>query len=170
MIAIVEGLLLLASVRLQDAPQEPVEMLPVFVEAEARLLNLIETHSAIIKRPSNLPTITAYAPWIEEVWVNYLSNAIKYGGAPPHIEVGYTVQGNNMVTFWVQDNGAGLTPAEIGQLFIPFKRIRHAPHAEGHGLGLSIVHRIITKLGGDVGVESTTGRGSRFYFTLPLAP
>ena len=74
-----------------------------------------------------------------------------------------------MIRFWVQDNGVGLQPEAHARLFTEFTRL--APdRAAGHGLGLTIVQRIITKLGGKVGVESTPGQGCRFYFTLPAAP
>jgi signal transduction histidine kinase len=70
-----------------------------------------------------------------------------------------------MVHFWVRDNGAGLTTEEQARLFTPFERL-HQARAEGHGLGLSIVRRIVEKLDGQVGVESQVGQGSVFWFTL----
>jgi signal transduction histidine kinase len=73
-----------------------------------------------------------------------------------------------MVCFWVRDNGAGLTAEEQSRLFTPFARLDQV-RAKGHGLGLSIVRRIVEKLGGQVGVESEVGRGSVFSFTLPAA-
>ena len=68
-------------------------------------------------------------------------------------------------------NGRGLTPEQCARLFVPFERLEQA-RVEGHGLGLSIVQRIVTKLGGQVGVESegVPGRGSTFYFTLAPGP
>ena len=74
-----------------------------------------------------------------------------------------------MIRFWVRDNGPGLTPEEQARLFAPFERL-HRGRAEGHGLGLSIVRRIVEKLGGQAGVESEPGQGSLFFFTLPAAP
>ncbi len=71
-----------------------------------------------------------------------------------------------MIRFWVRDNGHGLTLDEQERLFTPFERL-HQVRVEGHGLGLSIVRRIVEKLGGQVGVESVVGQGSVFYFTLP---
>ena len=70
------------------------------------------------------------------------------------------------VRFWVRDNGPGLTPEAQVSLFTPFTRL-HQVRTEGHGLGLSIVQRIVEKLGGEVGIESQVGEGSLFYFTLP---
>jgi len=78
-------------------------------------------------------------------------------------------QDENTVRFWVRDNGAGLRPEEQAQLFMPFERLRQG-HMQGHGLGLSIVRRIVEKLGGQVGVQSETGAGCTFWFTLPGAP
>ena len=101
-------------------------------------------------------------------WNNSLSNAIKYGGEPPRVELGATSRAEGMVSYWVQDNGRGLTREEQARLFIPFTRLNQVS-ADGQGLGLSIVQRIVTKLGGQVGVESKgiPGHGSRFSFTLP---
>jgi two-component system sensor histidine kinase/response regulator len=72
------------------------------------------------------------------------------------------------VRFWVRDNGAGLTYEEQVRLFAPFTQLDQV-RAKGHGLGLSIVLRIVERLGGQVGVESedVPGQGSTFYFTLP---
>jgi signal transduction histidine kinase len=66
----------------------------------------------------------------------------------------------------VRDNGPGLTPEEQARLFTPFTRLEQV-RAKGHGLGLSIVRRIVEKLGGQVGVESEVGQSSTFSFTLP---
>ena len=74
-----------------------------------------------------------------------------------------------MVRFWVRDNGPGLTRAEQRRLFTPFTRLDQA-RARGHGLGLSIVRRIVEKLGGQVEVESEVGQGSVFTFRLPGVP
>ena len=102
------------------------------------------------------------------MWANYLSNAIKYGGAPAIITLGAGPAEPGFVRFWVRDNGPGLSMDQQSQLFTPFTRL-HTDRADGQGLGLSIVQRIIEKLGGSVGVESIPGQGSTFYFTLPAA-
>ncbi|EDN65587.1 histidine kinase [Beggiatoa sp. PS] len=82
------------------------------------------------------------------------------------MELGATPLDNGYIRFWIHDNGQGLTKDEQNNLFIPFTRISQA-RIEGHGLGLSIVQRIIEKCGGQVGVESQVAQGSTFYFTLP---
>ena len=108
-----------------------------------------------------------HAPWVEEVWVNYISNAIKYGGQPPRVELGADVLADGAVRLWVADNGAGLPPDVHARLFTPFSRLDQI-RARGHGLGLSIVRRIVEKMGGQVGVQSGAAGtiGCRFYFTL----
>ena len=82
------------------------------------------------------------------------------------MELGATpVEGAQDIRFWVRDNGDGLTEEEHAKLFEPFSRVESA-RTEGHGLGLSIVKRIVTRLGGEVSLESTPGEGSVFSFTL----
>ena len=100
------------------------------------------------------------------MWVNYLSNGIKYGGRPPRVELGATVQPDGMVRFWVRDNGPGILLEEQARLFTLFTRLDQV-QVKGHGLGLSIARRIVEKLGGQVGTESEIGQGSVFSFTLP---
>ncbi len=166
--SIIDELLLLASVRSQEVNVSPLAMAEIFSQAQERLSSLIENHRASISSPYTWPAALGYAPWIEEVWVNYLSNAIKYGGEPPEIDVGATLQANEMVRFWIRDNGRGISVKAQTGLFVPFKRLEQAK-IEGHGLGLSIVRRIVEKLGGEVGVNSKPGQGSTFMFTLPGA-
>ena len=114
------------------------------------------------------PRALGHAAWVEEVWANYLSNAIKYGGQPPRVMLGAEPQQDGMVRYWVRDNGPGLAPEDQARLFTPFTRLDQV-RVKGHGLGLSIVRRIVEKLGGQVGVESQLGQGSTFFFILPAA-
>jgi len=164
---IIDELLLLASVRqMEEVELGPLDMAGIVAEAQRRLTYLIEEHQAEIILPESWPVALGYGPWVEEVWANYLSNAIQYGGRPPRVELGATVQADGRVCFWVRDNGPGLTPEEQARLFTPFTRLDQV-RAKGHGLGLSIVQRIVKKLDGQVGVESQVGQGSVFTFTLP---
>jgi two-component system, sensor histidine kinase and response regulator len=167
---IVDELLVLAGVGRQTVQPKPVEMDAVVQEALGRVENLVQKTKAQIDRPSTWPTALGHAPWIAEVWTNYLSNAMKYGGNPPGVRLGAdAMPERTCVRFWVQDNGPGLTAEQQGQLFKQFSRMNET-RASGHGLGLSIVRRITEKLGGSAGVESQPGAGSRFWFELPIAP
>ncbi|MGC9356941.1 MAG: sensor histidine kinase [Anaerolineae bacterium] len=164
---IVDELLLLATVRkMDDIPIVPLDMGAIVAAAQERLADTITEYEAEMVLPATWPTACGYAPWIEEVWANYLSNAIKYGGRPPRIVLGATKTNNAHISFWVQDNGVGLTEEECARLFTPFTRLDQVS-VKGHGLGLSIVRRIVERLGGEVYMESEVGVGSRFSFTLP---
>jgi PAS domain S-box-containing protein len=167
---IIDELLLLAGVREMEVQFEPLDMASIVNEAQARLAHMIEEHQAQIITPPNFrwPVALGYAPWVEEVWVNYLSNGIKYGGQPPRLRLGARVLPNGKARFWIQDNGPGLTAKDQAQLFTPFTQLDKI-RANGHGLGLSIVRRIVKRLDGEVGVVSKVGTGSIFTFTLPLA-
>jgi two-component system sensor histidine kinase/response regulator len=165
---IIEALLLLASVRKEEVDLKPLNMAHIVTEAQSRLAYMIRQYQAEIILPAGWPTALGYGPWIEEVWVNYLSNGIKYGGQPPRLELGATSQADGMLQFWVRDNGDGLMPEDQARVFVPFTRLDQ-DRADGHGLGLSIVQRIVEKLGGEVDVKSdgVPGQGSVFSFTLP---
>jgi PAS domain S-box-containing protein len=163
--SIIEELLLLAGVRKTDVERVPVEMTAVVSGALQRLSHMTAEYSPEVVRPDAWPVALGHGPWIEEVWANYLSNAMKYGGQPPRLELGAETVGDK-VRFWVFDNGPGLTPEQQAQLFTPFTRL-HQVRATGQGLGLSIVRRIMEKLGGEAWVEAEPGKGSRFGFTLP---
>jgi signal transduction histidine kinase len=116
-----------------------------------------------------LPDAIGHAEWVRRVWVNYLSNAVKYGGHPPVIAIGGKREGG-CVRYWVRDNGPGLTVEEQAQLFRSFTRLDRHQGITGTGLGLSMVRVIVAKMGGEVGMESSPDYGSTFYFTLPASP
>lgn len=165
---IVSELLFLSSVRKQDVELEPFDSHEIIQQAVKRLSMLIDEQQAEIVWPEEFPMAKGHAPWVEELWVNYISNAIKYGGRPSLVKLGSTRQDDGLIRFWVKDNGQGLTEEAQASLFTEFSRLGEK-NIEGHGLGLSIVRRIAEKLGGQVGVESELGQGSQFYFTLPAA-
>ncbi len=167
---IIDALLLFAEVQDAEVKVRPLAMGDLVAEMLDRVANLIEQYHAEVIVPDHWPTVIGYRQWVEEVWVNYLSNALKYGGRPPRVELGSDVQPDGTIRFWVRDNGRGITLANQPQIFTRFTRAG-STHAQGHGLGLSIVQRIVEKLGGCIGVESdpATGQGSLFYFTLPAA-
>jgi signal transduction histidine kinase len=163
-------LLLLASVRKGTLKLKALNMAEIVAQAQQRLAFMIEEYGGEIALPDTWPVAQGYAPWIEEVWANYLSNGLKYGGRPPRLKLGASSEGEGMIRFWIHDNGPGLDAAAQAQLFTQFTRLDET-RATGHGLGLSIVKRIVEKLGGQVEVESkgTPGEGTIFSFTLPRA-
>lgn len=163
---IINTLLLFAKVSRAEAPVERVDMDWVVKNVRDRLSHMINEYQAQLDLPQSWPVAIGYAPWLEEVWTNYISNALKHGGQPPRVELGASTQTDGMVRFWTRDNGPGVPPHEQARLFAPLSQVSPSD-ARGDGLGLSIVLCIVEKLGGQVGVESEVGRGSQFFFTLP---
>lgn len=164
---IIESLLVLATDN-SDVQVEPLDMGSIVTSALEEMSSLIKQNNAEISLPDEWPTVIGYAPWIDAVWRNYISNAIKYGGAPPRIELGYTTPSEHKCQFWVIDNGAGISEENMQLIFRPFVRLSGRT-AKGHGLGLAIVQRVVQNLGGEVGVERHPEGGSLFSFTLPIA-
>jgi signal transduction histidine kinase len=165
---ITDDLLLLSQVRQKDIVIEPLDMGAIVAEARLQVSHLVDDRTEIIV-PAGWPCALGYGPWVEAVWANYLSNALKYGGQPARIELGSEQLPNGRVRFWIHDNGIGIPLANQALLFTAFYRTSHL--SSGHGLGLSIVKRIVEKLGGEVAVQSSgvPGEGSTFSFTLPKA-
>ncbi len=169
MTSIIEELLVLSSLHhIKEIGQTELDMALIVAEVQGRLRYMIETAHATINVPETWPRAMGYSAWVEEIWANYISNAIKYGGQPPQVTLGATDLGNGWIRFWVKDNGPGIAPEDHVRLFVPFTRMDQI-RARGHGLGLSIVRQIVERMGGEVGVESEPGAGATFYFTLRAA-
>lgn len=169
MAAIINDFMLLANVRARrDIPLGPVPMTAIVAAVLEHQAPLIAATGATVALPDAWPETIGYAPWVEQIWDNYLSNALKYGGSAPRVTLGADRAAGGMVRFWVRDSGPGIAPDDLKKLFVPFSRLYASP-SEGHGLGLAIVQRVVDKLGGTAGVESAPGHGSLFYFTLPAA-
>ena len=163
---IIDGLMLLSQIRKGEIQRKPILMEEVIEPTLKRLNHLIVKSKAEIILPSKWDVAIGYEPWVEEIWANYIGNALKYGGSPPKIELGSIRQSQRFVTFWVRDNGNGIEEKDFDAVFKEFIRLDDIETA-GAGLGLSIVRRIVTKLEGQVYVESEKGKGATFFFTLP---
>ncbi|MFA5535107.1 MAG: histidine kinase N-terminal 7TM domain-containing protein [Mariniphaga sp.] len=166
---ITHELFVLARYTHKDIEKKELDMYAVFEGAKKQLAELITKSKAQFIEPESWPNVPGHATCVELVWTNFLSNAIKHGGSPPVLSVGATPAGNNSIRYWVQDNGNGISPADHDRVFQ--KYVRLSPEkSEGYGLGLSIVKRVIEKLGGEVGIESTGQKeeGTIFWFELPI--
>jgi light-regulated signal transduction histidine kinase (bacteriophytochrome) len=106
---------------------------------------------------------------MRQVWCNLIGNALKYSAKQPQprISIGSRIEGHENV-YQVQDNGAGFDMRYVHKLFGVFQRLHGADDFAGSGVGLAIVHRIITRHGGRIWAESTPGAGACFQFALPL--
>lgn len=166
---IINNLLMLAQLRKSEVLLHKVDMEDAVSDAIARLRPMTDKFETEIHLPDTWHPCLGYAPWIEEVWVNYISNGVKYGGTPPELTFGSVRLEDGRVRFWIRDNGDGLEESEIDRLFTPFTRLNQID-VKGYGLGLSIVKRIVTKMNGEVGAESEIGKGSTFSFTLQGLP
>lgn len=119
-------------------------------------------------RIGSLPRASGDRVLLEQVWANFLSNAIKFSAKREHpaIEVGAISDGAEHIYF-VRDNGAGFDPRYQSKLFGVFQRLHDNSEFAGTGVGLALVERIVTRHGGRVWADSKPDEGATFYFTLP---
>lgn len=148
-----------------------IDTAEAFDEALFNLRGTIEYNNAVITR-NDLPTVTADKSQLAKVFQNLIANAIKFKkeNVPPkiHISTREDPQKNQYI-FSIQDNGIGMDPQYAGRIFTLFQRLHTRDEYQGTGIGLSVAKRIIERHGGHIWVESELGKGSTFYFTLPLS-
>ncbi|MBC2595402.1 response regulator [Ruficoccus amylovorans] len=163
--AMIGELLTFATLRQEEITLGPTDVYGALKRSTDRLSALIRESGAEITMPASLPSALGYGPWLEEVWANLISNAIKYGGEPPRIKIVSRPLGPSQVQYLVMDNGEGLRPGQPQKLFDPFVRAHSS--IGGFGLGLSIVRRVVQRLGGSVEAGNRTDApGAQFSFTL----
>lgn len=115
-----------------------------------------------------LETVNADPTLFKQVWINLISNALKYSSKRPDPEVRISCERKqDEVIFCIRDNGAGFDMKYYDKLFSVFQRLHGEHEFEGTGVGLAIVHRIITRHGGKIWAQSNVGEGATFYFSLP---
>ena len=115
-----------------------------------------------------LPTVQGDRALLKQVWVNLVSNALKYSSKrdAARVEIGSQVEGEENV-YWVRDNGAGFDMRYAAKLFGVFQRLHSQEEFTGTGVGLAIVQRVVTRHGGRVWAEGKPGEGACFFFSLP---
>ena len=166
--------LLLDLLAFSRVAQEQIKLTPVHLETVvqsvlSRLEKEIQEKNGCLKGTGPWPSVLGHEPALGQVIFNLVSNALKFvrPDVPPCIRV-YAEEQGRFVRVWVEDNGIGIAPDHQAQIFGLFTRL-HGSNFPGTGIGLAIVEKSVERMGGNAGVESTPGEGSRFWFNVPKA-
>jgi light-regulated signal transduction histidine kinase (bacteriophytochrome) len=179
--SLLDSLLLYSRVGRITLEFQPENLDEVLSEAIEMVQTRADESSVEFVIPHPLPVARCDRVRIREVFVNLLSNAIKYNNKPSRwVEIGFIHPGVERdrpgcppgsechTIYYVRDNGIGIHPRHMEQVFKIFKRIHgRDEYGGGTGIGLTIVQKLIDRHGGNVWIDSTLGEGTTFYFTLP---
>jgi len=149
--------------------EERVSLAEVMLETEGMIEPLAQQRGVKVNfPPPDIPHfVLADRTRVKQVLINLLSNAVKYNFEHGTVEVQCTDHAPGHIRVSITDTGAGLPPEQLAQLFQPFNRLgQEAGVEEGTGIGLVVAKRLVELMGGTIGVESTVGTGSRFWFDL----
>jgi signal transduction histidine kinase len=117
---------------------------------------------------SEMPTLITERVYLEQVFSNLISNAIKYHDKPDgHVEIGAS-QENKFYRFYVKDDGPGIEKEYHERIFVIFQTLVERDAFESTGVGLAIVKKIVEDKGGKIWIESEVGKGTTFFFTWPV--
>ena len=159
---VIHELLLFASIDKVEINLNYFDMKHVLSEACNRLSYQISQSGATIEIDENMIDCESYSSWIEEIWLNYISNAVKYAGEAPVIKITSEKTNDGFIKYSVIDNGPGIDKDTKETIFNDDFR----KSSKGSGLGLSIVKRIVEKLDGYATVESEINKGCNFSFYI----
>lgn len=165
---LVNDLLYFSRLGRQDLAIQPTNLNDVIADIESLLETTLHETNTTIQIIDTLPTIICDLPRMTEVFRNLITNAIKYNDKPVRkIEIGCMLKNSERVYF-VRDNGIGIPPQYFDEIFRIFKRLNDEDDkVKGTGVGLTFVKKIIERHRGRIWVESTLGKGTTFYFTIP---
>lgn len=163
---------LLAFSRLGRQPMKKQKVMPADIARQAlEDLGHEQTDRRLEISIGKLPPCAADASLLKQVYVNLLSNALKYsrGRDPARVEVG-CLQTDGEPVYFVKDNGVGFDMQYANKLFGVFQRLHRAEEYEGTGVGLAIAQRLVHRHGGRIWAEAKINEGASFYFTLKGGP
>ncbi|MGQ9676958.1 MAG: PAS domain-containing sensor histidine kinase [Chloroflexota bacterium] len=151
-----------------ELERKPMDLRASLADLLARNAGVMDVSRVKNLIPASLDPVLADADRVDRIFVNLLSNALKY--SPPDSEVlAKARKANGEVVISVTDHGVGIAPEDLSHIFQRFYRARGPRKREGLGLGLFITRKLVEAHGGRIWVESQLGKGSTFYFTLPVA-
>ncbi|MDS0473510.1 PAS domain S-box protein [Natrinema sp. 1APR25-10V2] len=163
----IDALLEYSRVETRGDPFEPVDLNDILEDVREDLQMQIEETEAEITT-GDLPRVDGDSSQLRQVLQNLLSNAIEYSGdQPPRIDIDAEREGNNWIIS-VHDEGIGIDPDEQERIFEVFQRLQTHDEHPGTGIGLALCRRIVERHGGEIWVESESGGGATFSFTLPM--
>ena len=151
---------------------EPISLVDVMLECQAMFESQAQKNGISMTFPSfEIPCfVHADRTRVKQVLINLLSNAIKYNSSNGSVEVYCSTCSEQRIRISVRDTGEGLSPENLAQLFQSFNRLgQENSNEQGTGIGLVVSKRLVELMGGEIGVESTVGTGSRFWVDLNLA-
>ncbi len=165
----VKDLLLLSRAGGEAVMQQPVDLNRVMQRVNVDLEPAIAESGATLE-VGELPTVRANPLQMEQVFLNLISNAIKYReeDRPVRIDITAAPGEAGYTRISITDNGIGFDPAQAERIFQPFQRLHSQREYPGTGMGLPICRKIVERLGGEITAEGRPGKGSTFHFTLPL--
>ncbi len=146
---------------------EDVELGPVVRDVLGQMAMELKERQAEVSVAEPLPRVRAHGLLLAQALTILLSNAVKFvaPGVAPRVAV-RAERRSAMVRLWVEDNGIGIPVEQQHLLFAVFQRLNTGPAYPGTGIGLAIVRRAVERMGGEIGLESEPGRGSRFFIDL----
>jgi len=164
----VTNLLTLSAVENLKLRKEEFSVQDIIDDIIMEVTSKLDEKNGSIVIENDMPSIKADRIRVMQVFSNLISNAIKYShtGRKLEIAIGYQPQGS-MHVFSVKDNGAGISEEHMNNIFDIFYRVSDN-HVEGTGIGLAIVKKALTVMGGDIWLKSKVGYGSVFYFSIPM--
>ncbi len=165
--AMINDILVYSRVSNKERNLTSVNFNKVIEQVYVNLITAIEENNAEITYDS-LPSLITDEQLMVQLFQNLIGNAIKYRSQKtPKIHISANKEGNKYI-FTIQDNGIGISPEHMERIFTIFKRLHTHEEYEGTGIGLAIAQKIVNQQGGEIWVESELGKGSIFYFTIPI--